>query len=248
MEDYNTTLTELEEMKSRFDVGFSSLDRSKLDALYYAMFGKEITNKGCSDCYRDAYILITNKLRKDKSMPNKSDYKLKPGVVIQFFGEPNFYTNPNLTNEVAERYLALNTDNAKLFETLPDDWKDRVADYSKTDSEEVADNAEQAKIEELNQKIETLEKLLAEKTESEDNPSDTALELENLQSELAIANDSLEKTQAEVEKLQAENATLAKENRALKAANTRLKNKEAQAETEVTETETEVEDAAPETE
>ena len=35
------------------------------------------------------------------------------------------YTSANLTNEVAERYLALNPNNANIFAELPDDWKVR---------------------------------------------------------------------------------------------------------------------------
>ena len=47
---YEETMTRLKEMESRYQDGFSSLDRSLLDSLYFNIFGREITNRGCSDC------------------------------------------------------------------------------------------------------------------------------------------------------------------------------------------------------
>lgn len=125
--DYEEVMTTLQSMKSRFHDGFSTLDRSYLDRLYYDLFGKGITNRGCSDCYRDAFILIVNYLKKNKAMPHKCNYRLKPGVVIQFFGKSAIYTNPNLTDEVAEKYLGMNSENKRMFSDLPSDWETRVA-------------------------------------------------------------------------------------------------------------------------
>ena len=129
MDVYNETLSILQEMESRYNDGFSSTDRTYLDNLYYDLFGREISNKGCSDCYRDAYMEIKIKLRKEKTMPKKCDYKLKPGAIIVFFGESVTYANPNLTNEVSERYLSKNPNHSVMFAELPDDWKMRVNAY-----------------------------------------------------------------------------------------------------------------------
>ena len=129
MDAYNETHSTLQEMESRYHDGFSSTDRAYLDNLYYDLFGREISNKGCSDCYRDAYMEIKIKLRKEKAMPKKCDYKLKPGAIIVFFGESQAYSNPNLTNEVAERYLSKNANHSVMFAELPDDWKMRVNAY-----------------------------------------------------------------------------------------------------------------------
>lgn len=73
-------------------------------------------------------------------MPKKSDYKLKAGAVISFFGQSQAYTSANLTNEVAEKYLAMNPANANLFAELPDDWKARVAAYTEHNADG-SDNA-----------------------------------------------------------------------------------------------------------
>lgn len=110
-------------MESRYNDGFSSLDRSDLDSLYFTLFGKTIPNKGCSDCYRDAYIEIKLKLKNIKEMPKKSEFVLKPGAIITFFGESQCYSNANITDEAALRFLSLNPRNESLFEALPADWR-----------------------------------------------------------------------------------------------------------------------------
>ncbi len=126
MMTYEEAKQRLSEMESRFDDGFSSLDRMYLDSLYFALFGKEITNKGCSNCYRDAFIEISVKLKKIKDMPKKSEFVLKAGAVITFFGEPRCYTNANMTDEAALRFLSNNPRNECLFEKLPANWKERI--------------------------------------------------------------------------------------------------------------------------
>lgn len=133
---YEETMTRLKEMESRYQDGFSSLDRSLLDSLYFNIFGREITNRGCSDCYRDAYMEILIYLKRNKAMPKKSDFVLKPGAIITFFGEPKCYSNANITDEAALRFLAMNPSNEKLFEHLPEGWKSRLP---KSDTPEVED-------------------------------------------------------------------------------------------------------------
>lgn len=123
-------------MESRYQDGFSSLDRSLLDSLYFNIFGREITNRGCSDCYRDAYMEILIYLKRNKAMPKKSDFVLKAGAIITFFGEPKCYSNANITDEAAIRFLALNPSNEKLFEKLPEGWRSRLP---KSDASEAED-------------------------------------------------------------------------------------------------------------
>lgn len=195
----------LREMESRYNDGFSTLDRSFLDGLHFDLFGKEITNKGCGNCYRDAYIQIFTKLKRDKKMPKKSDFILKPGAVISFFGEPQGYTNANLTNEVAIRFIAMNAFNTKLFSELPPNWDALVAEYNKAktpSTTDVASNNEDSGhdqlIAELKAKIETLE---IEKVTAE-------TEADNLRNELAGSNASLEKALIENEQLKIELASV----------------------------------------
>lgn len=186
-------------MESRYQSGFSSLDRSFLDSLYYELYGRTITNTGCSNCYRDAYIEICTKLKREKKMPKKSDFQLKPGAVITFFGSSVAYTNANLTNEVALRYLSLNRDNEKMFSFLPSDLEERLANFSKlgTNDNVGEDNAANA-LAERDARIAELESerdvLKVEKATAE-------TERNNLRVELGNANKLLEEALAEVDRL-----------------------------------------------
>lgn len=123
---YEEVKQRLSEMESRFDDGFSSLDRNYLDSIYFQLFGRGIKNKGCSDCYRDAYIEIKVKLKTMQAMPKKSEFVLKAGAIITFFGEQQCYSNSNITDEAALRFLSLNPRNEKLFEKLPENWRSRI--------------------------------------------------------------------------------------------------------------------------
>lgn len=124
--EYADVMQRLEDMKSRFQDGFSNIDRQFLDSLHFTLYGKIITQTGCGDCYRDAYLQMRLKLNKEKMMPKKSNYTLKTGAVIAFFGESVAYTNANLTDEVAERYISLNPTNIRLFESFPLNYKERI--------------------------------------------------------------------------------------------------------------------------
>lgn len=244
--DYNEIIKTLQEMESRFADGFSNLDRAFLDKMYYELFGKEITNRGCSDCYRDAYLEIMVKLRKEKAMPKKSDYKLKAGAVIQFFGESRAYTSANLTNEVAERYLSLNPGNANMFAELPDDWKSRVANFANRSADASASapsmtqeeameiiNSKNEQIASLetevskrDARIDELVKELETPSDPDTNPTDKDLEIENIRAELGEANKNLASVTAERDNLLKEVENLKKENKGLKQSNSMLKKKQ----------------------
>ena len=242
---YNEIIKTLQEMESRYADGFSTLDRAFLDKVYYDLFGREITNRGCSDCYRDAYMEIKIKLKKYKAMPKKSDYKLKAGAVISFFGQSQAYTSANLTNEVAEKYLAMNPANANLFAELPDDWKARVAAYTehnadgsdntphmteaealeiiKSKDEQIAEN--EAAIALRDARIAELEADRDFPPAEDENPSEKDLEIENLRMELGNANEQLAATPEERDNLLKEVENLKKENKGLKQSNAMLKKK-----------------------
>ena len=199
--DYESISQRLRDMKSRYHNGFSALDRNFLDSLYFELYGKIITNTGCSNCYRDAYIEICTRLKREKKMPTKSDFQLKAGAVITFFGSSKAYTNANLTNEVAIRYLSLNSDNAKMFSFLPSDWEERVANYSKNGTTDNADTTDVAvAISERDAKIAELE---AEITTLKIDKATAETERDNLREELSLANKSLSESLAEVDKLKA---------------------------------------------
>lgn len=60
-------------------------------------------------------------------MKEKCNYRLKNGVLLQpEFGSSEMYTNDNLTDEVAEKYLAKNPKGEIYFAHVPTDWKERI--------------------------------------------------------------------------------------------------------------------------
>jgi len=264
MGSYEETMASLSEMKSRFQSGFSSSDRLFLDKLHRLMFGSEITNTGCSDCYRDAYAIIYSTLKKNKEMPKTPNYILKGGAIIHPVGTSRFYTNPLPSDDIAEEFLSKFPNEINKFAQFPADWEERVAAYkarkeseakaaanvtvdtlkaTSADEDGIAElkkqlaeaevmienlrkeNTELAKSEdalkaekeELELQVETLNKLLAEKSESTASEDTEYEELNNLRMELETVKTELESANAENEKLKTDN-------RALKAANTRLKN------------------------
>ena len=235
MSEYQDTMNRLEEMRSRYNDGFSSSDRQFLDKLYYSLFVKAITNTGCSDCYRDAYILCVNKLKRLKSMPKKPNYILKAGAMIHPVGTSKFYTNP-ITDEVAEDWLSKYPGQIGMFAEYPEDWEERVAKYAEAQkAKRCADGGESGTDENVSEELETVKaELQAEKEEN----ATLKAELESTKVLLAeaeakvvanpedgavIANEEIEKAKAEIAELKEENAKLKTDNRALKAANTRLK-------------------------
>lgn len=188
--EYEEAMTTLQSMKSRFNDGFSTLDRAYLDRLYYDLFGKDITNRGCGDCYRDAFILILNYLKKNKAMPQKCNYKLKPGAVIQFFGKSAVYSNPNLTDEIAEKYLGMNSDNRRMFSDLPSDWEARVASR-KAGMAEPDSNPSNEVLSSLTDKLSQAESSLSESEAKNHTLLESNLALEGKNKDLAKENEEL---------------------------------------------------------
>lgn len=126
----NENLRAIEEMRSRYDTGFSFSDKAVIQRLYYTVLGKRVINTGCSDCYRDAFVEIRRELlrtTKQKSMINKNDYTLKAGAIIHPQGTNRFYSLNTVPNEVAEQWLADFPNEISNFEAFPSDWRERVA-------------------------------------------------------------------------------------------------------------------------
>lgn len=115
-------------MRSRYNSGFLSYDRELIEELHLRLFGKAV-NRTCGNCYRDAYILIYTKLKKDKTMPNLPNYEVKAGVLIHPFGTSEYYTNPLPNDEVALDFLGENEDRINLFARYPSDWKEQLEKY-----------------------------------------------------------------------------------------------------------------------
>ena len=79
----------------------TSTDKTKLKAAYEACFNLQL-KKTCSNCYLDAYHLIRNKEK--STIMARCKYTLKAGANITW--DNAFYNNTNLTDAVAEAFVA----------------------------------------------------------------------------------------------------------------------------------------------
>lgn len=111
----------------RGQTALSTFDKSDIELMYREVLGKDFVKTSCNDCYRDAVIEMYLYLKRTGNMKEKSNYTLKNGVLLQTeFGSNTMYTNANLTDEVAENYLAKNPKGEIFFASMPTDWEERV--------------------------------------------------------------------------------------------------------------------------
>lgn len=122
---YKEVIDTLEEMRSRFDSGFSTSDRKLIDSIHSLIFGKRVVNTYCKDCWRDAYILVFNKLKKMGQMPKEAEYVITPGEVLHVFGSQTYFTGA-IETSVAEDYLKRYPKRISIFSKYPEDWEARI--------------------------------------------------------------------------------------------------------------------------
>ena len=111
----------------RGQTALSAFDKSDIELMYREVLGKDLVKTSCNDCYHDAVIEMYLYLKRTGNMKEKSNYTLKNGVLLQIeFGSNTMYTNANLTDEVAENYLAKSPKGEIFFASMPTDWEERV--------------------------------------------------------------------------------------------------------------------------
>ncbi|MBR0116487.1 MAG: hypothetical protein IJM04_04315 [Prevotella sp.] len=254
MLSYSEIMDRLSEMRSRYDDGFSSSDRVFINEVHGLLFGHPVKNLGCPNCYRDAYIEVTLKLRKMKEMPKKKNFVLRSGVLLHAFNGEVF-TNANLTDEIAMDALNENRGRFDLFAKVPDNWealcKARKAIMEKesarkssisreelqdsVDSLKVAVDAAKKDLEEANAKLESANQELATQT----------AKLEEVQKEAEASREALEKARLSFEdELKGKNdeiVSLTRQKNALESANQELATQTAKLEAKVAVLETELE-------
>lgn len=111
----------LKELRGRFDSPYSSSDKSTIEDLYFEVLGKTFRPTSCQQCYHDAVIEMYCYIKKNNSMAEKSNYRLKAGIIINC---PNFqggkiYTNDNLTDKVASDFLKMFPEQVSIFQKVP---------------------------------------------------------------------------------------------------------------------------------
>jgi len=83
--------------------GLSYPQKRRVEELTRLILNAEVRQCNCSDRFLDALFMCRKQL-KTYGIMKPCKYKLKNNVVLQF--QNNVYTNANLTDEVAEAYLA----------------------------------------------------------------------------------------------------------------------------------------------
>lgn len=236
MTEYEELMNRLTEMRSRYDSGFSSSDRSCITHLYGILLSKTIARVGCRDCYRDAFIEIYTYLKKTGKMPTKPNYILKAGVVIHPKGTNQFYANSNIPDKIAELHLAEYPNAIVDFQSYPSDYLARVEARKNGEEPEVVDTeALQHSYEEAKAKLEQITKDLeaanaeiaslkeelktqAETTSSSDDDGSLSIEVETLKADLEAANAEIASLKEELEKAKSASTATASRKQSAKSA------------------------------
>lgn len=111
----------IDELMTRFNASFSAADKSLIESLYREVLGKAFRATTCQRCYHDAVMEMALYLRKEKQMKPKTRYTMRAGFIIACpaFHDGKIYSNANLTDEVAEEYLAMFPNQKQYFDENP---------------------------------------------------------------------------------------------------------------------------------
>lgn len=121
---YDEALVIVEELRGHGRAPFSIQDKQLIKEVYPQIMGRNFRETSCKRCYHDAVIEMAVKLRRTKKMeaPNKCKYRMRAGFIIHTPAIDNgkIYTNANLTDEVAEKYLELFPQKRAMFDVIPE--------------------------------------------------------------------------------------------------------------------------------
>lgn len=108
-------------LRERFDAPFTASDKSLIERLYDAVLGRRFQPTNCQQCYHDALIEICLYLKSHDKMAERSKYIMRAGFIIHspVFDGGRIYTNANLTDDVAERYMEQFPQKRPMFDLRP---------------------------------------------------------------------------------------------------------------------------------
>ena len=132
----------------------SYIEKEEVRSIYENDY-KQILSKTCSNAYADAIVYIMLKIRKNDLNADDmeiSNYKLKNGVLVNTFDCK--FSNQNITDELAEKYLLKFPNKINLFSQFPDDWQKRVKQEKEVE-DEITEDSEVEESETLNYESES---------------------------------------------------------------------------------------------
>lgn len=112
--------------------------RQRLEVLYEEVFHTKL-NKGCTNCWLDAFILLRSQSIKKLTTMSQRNFELKAGVVLRDVvnhDNAKLATHHNLTDELAIYHLRTNPSCKSKFAKLPEDWEQRVVAEDATAQEQ----------------------------------------------------------------------------------------------------------------
>ena len=114
----NDLLKEVEQLIAAATTGggLSYPQKTRVQELTRLILHAEVRQCNCSDRFLDALFMCRKQL-KTYGIMKPCNYRLKNNVVLQF--QNNVYTNANLTDEVAESYLAKYPNTTYFLEKRP---------------------------------------------------------------------------------------------------------------------------------
>ena len=186
--DKNELLIVLSELEKKALNGkLSNSDKSFIEDKNEFILRRKM-GKFCNNSYHDATVEMIIKLKKIKTMDElkKSKYLLKNGIVIRIKGSPMVYTNSNLTDDAAERYLYESTERLRKFSAFPEDWQHRIKDVPKRESltetpkqetEIPVEKSDNKELKEANKEIAQLKKEIKELKKDLENAENRIVEL-----------------------------------------------------------------------
>lgn len=127
----------LSDLNRGYNTPYSSAEQATIERLYYEVLGKHLNGCRCPDKWHDAVLEINSYIKKHGKMKEKSNYKLRAGVILQIAGSSEIYTNDNLTDEVAAAFLKEHPNATGRFEVIPTAKKDAEAPKAGGESSEL---------------------------------------------------------------------------------------------------------------
>lgn len=123
-EEITKMLQELEGVDKR---ALTLEQKSTISELYSVVLQKEFRATSCNDCYSDAVIEMLCYLRRHGEVKPVRKYRLKAGALLQHgFGSSVFYTDMNITDDVAREFLRNDKSLVTQFSSLPGNWQEDV--------------------------------------------------------------------------------------------------------------------------
>lgn len=113
----------ISDLRGRFAFPYNQSDREKIAKLYWEVLGKVFRPTHCQNCYHDAVIEIYGYLKRHDIMAEQKQYVLRAGAIINCpkFDDGKIYSNHNLTDDVARRYLEMFPGQTVLFQRMPEE-------------------------------------------------------------------------------------------------------------------------------